>query len=246
MANTMNSESLVIIPTYNEASNLKRLLPMLMQLEPEIDVLFVDDNSPDGTQEVIKRFQEEYTGRIHLISRASKSGLGSAYVAGFKFALESDYTYICEMDADFSHDPGDLPLLIEEARTQPPALIIGSRYHNGISIVNWPLSRLILSYSANVYARIITGLPVFDTTAGFKCFHRKVLEAIPLERIKSNGYAFQIEMHYRAWKAGFNLKEVSIIFREREEGESKMSKNIIFEAVWMVWALKLRSLINRL
>lgn len=240
------SDTLVIIPTYNEAANVARLIPVMMSLKPDADLLFVDDNSPDGTQEIINKHREVFPGRIHLLARKEKSGLGSAYVAGFRYALEKDYTYICEMDADFSHDPNDIPKLVEAAKNGNASLVIGSRYHNGISIVNWPLSRLILSYSANLYARLITGLPVKDTTAGFKCFRREVLEAIPLDRIKSNGYAFQIEMHFRAWMAGFNLSEVSIIFREREEGESKMSGNIIFEAVWMVWALKLRSLINRL
>ncbi|MCH8557767.1 MAG: polyprenol monophosphomannose synthase [Balneolia bacterium] len=240
------SDTLVIIPTYNEASNVSRLIPIMMSLVPDVDLLFVDDNSPDGTQEIINKQREAFPGRIHLLARKEKSGLGSAYVEGFRYALEKDYRYICEMDADFSHDPNDIPRLVEAAKKDDASLVIGSRYHNGISIVNWPLSRLILSYSANMYARFITGLPVKDTTAGFKCFRREVLEAIPLHRIKSNGYAFQIEMHFRAWMAGFNLSEVSIIFREREEGESKMSRNIIFEAVWMVWALKLRSLINRL
>lgn len=240
------SDILVIIPTYNEATNVARLIPVMMTLQPEVEVLFVDDNSPDGTQDIIKKQAEAFPERIHLLAREKKSGLGSAYVAGFKYALEKDYEYICEMDADFSHDPNDITRLVDAVKSGEASLVIGSRYHNGISIVNWPLSRLILSYSANMYARFITGLPVKDTTAGFKCFRRDVLEAIQLHRIKSNGYAFQIELHFRAWMAGFKLSEVSIIFREREEGESKMSKNIIFEAVWMVWALKLRSMINRL
>jgi len=242
----MNSDILVIIPTYNEVANVSRLIPVIMELQPAVDVLFVDDNSPDGTQDVIKAKAEVFPGRIHLLSREQKLGLGSAYVAGFEYALKRDYVYICEMDADFSHDPNDIPRLVKAVQQGEEKLVIGSRYFNGISIVNWPLSRLILSYSANFYARFITGLPVQDTTAGFKCFHRDVLEAIPLQRIKSNGYAFQIEMHFRAWMAGFKLSEVSIIFREREEGESKMSKSIIFEAVWMVWVLKLRSMINKL
>lgn len=240
------SDILVIIPTYNEATNVARLIPVMMTLQPEVEVLFVDDNSPDGTQDIIKKQAEAFPDRIHLLARKEKSGLGSAYVAGFKYALEKDYEYICEMDADFSHDPNDITRLVDAVKSGEASLVIGSRYHNGISIVNWPLSRLVLSYSANMYARFITGLPVKDTTAGFKCFRRDVLEAIQLHRIKSNGYAFQIELHFRAWMAGFKLSEVSIIFREREEGESKMSKNIIFEAVWMVWALKLRSMINRL
>lgn len=238
--------TIVIIPTYEEAENVKLLIPKMMQLRGAVHLLFVDDNSPDGTRDVIRDYMQNYPGRIYLLERESKQGLGSAYVAGFAYALEHDYTYICEMDADFSHDPNDVPRLVEAVQNGVGDVVIGSRYHNGISIINWPLSRLILSYSANVYARWITGLPVQDTTAGFKCFHRKVLEAIPLDRIKSNGYSFQIELHYRAWKAGFKVSELSIIFRDRELGQSKISKPIILEAVWMVWALKFRHLINRL
>lgn len=242
----MSSESLVIIPTYNEAHNIGRILSRLMVLNTVVDVLVVDDGSPDGTATIVEHQQKEYPGRIHLLRRKGKLGLGTAYVAGFKFALEQSYKYIIEMDADFSHDPDDVPRLIRVLQDDESDVAVGSRYHNGISIVNWPLSRLILSYSANLYARIVTGLPIKDTTAGFKAFKRDVLEAINLDRIRSNGYSFQIEMHYRALKAGFRLKEVSIIFRERTEGVSKMSKSIIIEAIWMVWALKLRSLINRL
>lgn len=223
------------------------MIPVLMQLENlQTDVLVVDDGSPDGTADVVRGFQQEYEGRVHLITRAGKLGLGTAYVEGFRFALGKSYSFICEMDADFSHDPADVPRLVKAVRAGEADLAIGSRYHNGISIINWPLSRLILSYSANVYARTITGMNVFDTTAGFKCFHRRVLEAINLDRIKSNGYSFQIELHYRAFKKGFRIKEVSVIFRERTEGVSKMSKAIVLEAIWMVWALKLRSLIGKL
>lgn len=239
-------KTLVIIPTYNEADNISRLIVELIVLDKDLDLLFVDDNSPDGTAIIIKQAQKDYKGRIHLIEREGKQGLGSAYVAGFTFALEQKYEFICEMDADFSHDPQELPKLIQAVQKGEADLAIGSRYHNGISIINWPLSRLILSYSANMYARIITGLPVKDTTAGFKCFRRSVLESIPLNKIKSNGYAFQIEMHYRAWVRGFKLQEVAIIFRERQVGVSKMSKAIIFEAVWMVWGLKLRHWLRRL
>jgi len=239
-------KTLVIIPTYNEADNISRLIVELIVLDKDLDLLFIDDNSPDGTAIIIKQAQKDYKGRIHLIEREGKQGLGSAYVAGFTFALEQKYEFICEMDADFSHDPQELPKLIQAVQKGEADLAIGSRYHNGISIINWPLSRLILSYSANMYARIITGLPVKDTTAGFKCFRRSVLESIPLNKIKSNGYAFQIEMHYRAWVRGFKLQEVAIIFRERQVGVSKMSKAIIFEAVWMVWGLKLRHWLRRL
>lgn len=240
------SDILVIIPTYNELANVERVTDRLMAVEGAPSVLFIDDGSPDGTADRIRDMKMEYPGRVHLIQRPGKQGLGTAYVAGFKYALERDFTYICEMDCDLSHSPEDIPRLVEEVRSGRADLAIGSRYSNGISIINWPLSRLILSYSANVYARRITGLPVFDTTAGFKCIHRNVLEAINLNKIRSNGYAFQIELHFRAWKAGFRLREVSIIFREREEGVSKMSKGIVREAIWRVWSLKIRSLLGTL
>lgn len=242
----MASENLVIVPTYNEAHNIAKLLDQVMNLRISIDVLIIDDGSPDGTAGIVKEAQEKYPGRIYLIERPGKLGLGTAYVAGFKYALSKDYQYICEMDADFSHNPEDLVKLIDEVASGRADLAIGSRYSNGISIINWPLSRLILSYCANIYARTITGLPVADTTAGFKCIHRKVLEGISLDRVKSNGYAFQIEIHFRAWRAGFKLSEVSIVFREREEGVSKMSKAIVREAIWRVWSLKLRSVFGTL
>lgn len=242
----MQSESLVIIPTYNEAHNINKLIERLMSLEIQPDLLIVDDGSPDKTAEKVRQKQEEYPGRIHLIERERKKGLGTAYVQGFKYALNQNYEYVCEMDADLSHNPEDLPRLIETVKSGEADLAIGSRYSNGISIVNWPLSRLILSYAANMYARFVTGLPVRDTTAGFKCIRRKVLEEIDIEKIRSNGYAFQIEIHYRAWKAGFNLKEVSIIFREREEGVSKMSRAIVREAIWRVWSLRFRSFMGTL
>lgn len=242
----MNHDTLVIIPTYNESSNISRLLDRLMAVKPDVDVLIVDDGSPDGTAAYVISKMEEFPGRIYLIEREAKSGLGSAYVRGFKFALENDYVYICEMDADFSHNPDDVPRLVQKVMNGEVDVAIGSRYSKGISIVNWPLRRLILSYCANLYARFITGIPIKDTTAGFKCIHRKVLESINIDNIHSNGYAFQIELHFRAWKAGYKLGEVSIIFREREEGVSKMSKAIVREAVWRVWALKFRSLTGRL
>lgn len=243
----MISDTLIIIPTYNEARNIERMIPALMGLSLlQVDVLVVDDGSPDGTADVVRLMQHEYIDRIHLITRPGKLGLGTAYVTGFKFALEHKYSFICEMDADFSHDPKDIPRLVKVVRSGEADLAIGSRYFNGISIINWPLSRLILSYSANVYARTITGMNVYDTTAGFKCFHRKVLESFDLSTVKSNGYSFQIEMHYRAFKMGYRIQEVSVIFRERTEGVSKMSKAIVWEAIWMVWALKLRSIFNRL
>ncbi len=242
----MKSDTLVTIPTYNEANNISRLLTILMNLDMDVDVLILDDGSPDGTADLVKKKQKEHPGRIHMIERKEKMGLGSAYIKGFQYALENGYEYICEMDADFSHNPEDIPKLVNPVKAGETDIAIGSRYSNGISIVNWPLSRLILSYGANLYARCITGLPVKDTTAGFKCIHRNVLSKVNIEKIKSNGYAFQIEIHFRAWKAGFRLKEVSIIFREREEGVSKMSKAIVREAIWRVWALKLRSIFGKL
>ncbi len=242
----MSNETLVIIPTYNEAYNISDLIRQVLGQDESIDILIVDDGSPDGTADLVKEAQNEYDGRLHLIERSGKLGLGTAYVRGFKFALEHEYSFVCEMDADFSHDPEDLPKLIDEVKSGRADVAVGSRYANGISIINWPLSRLILSYSANLYARFITGLPIFDTTAGFKCIHRKVLERISVDNIRSNGYAFQIELHFRAWQAGFTLKEVAIIFREREEGVSKMSKAIVWEAIWRVWKLKIQSIFGTL
>lgn len=241
-----SSDTLVIIPTYNEARNIERMIPALMRLPVDVDVLVVDDGSPDDTAGIVRRMQHEYVDRVHLVTRPGKLGLGTAYVTGFRFALSHNYTFVCEMDADFSHDPKDIPRLVDVVRSGDADLAIGSRYFNGISIINWPLSRLILSYTANVYARTITGMKVYDTTAGFKCFHRKVLESFNLDRIRSNGYSFQIEMHYRTYKMGYRIQEISVIFRERTEGVSKMSKAIVWEAIWMVWALKLRSLLGRL
>jgi dolichol-phosphate mannosyltransferase len=242
----MPADTLIIVPTYNEAHNITRLINKLMDLENQVDVLVIDDGSPDKTADEVKKAQKIHEERVALIERPGKLGLGTAYVKGFEYALEKEYTYVCEMDADFSHDPEDAEKLINEVKSGTCDVAVGSRYANGISIMNWPLSRLILSYGANIYARFITGLPIADTTAGFKCIHSKVLEAISIDRIKSNGYAFQIELHFRAWKAGFRLKEVPIVFREREEGVSKMSKAIVREAIWRVWALKFRSMFNAL
>lgn len=242
----MSSDVVVIIPTYNEAGNITAMLKSLLSLPVMVDVLIVDDGSPDGTAQRVEKVAENNPGRVHLIERGKKMGLGTAYVTGFQYGLDHGYTYLCEMDCDFSHDPKDIPKLVEKVRSGEADVAIGSRYSAGISIINWPLSRLILSYAANVYARFITGLPIFDTTAGFKCLHRKVLESIKLNRVKSNGYAFQIEIHFRAWKLGYRIKEVSIIFRERKSGVSKMSKKIVIEAIWRVWALKWRSIFRTL
>jgi dolichol-phosphate mannosyltransferase len=242
----MQNKSLVIIPTFNEAGNIQKMIHAIIGLKEKVDILVIDDASPDGTAQIVRDQKVMYPGRVHLLVREGKQGLGTAYIAGFKFALSQRYEYVIEMDADFSHDPNDVPRLIHEVRTGAADLVIGSRYCEGISIINWPLSRLILSYCANIYARTITRMPIFDTTAGFKCIHRSVIENISLYRVKSNGYAFQIELHFRAWKAGFKLKEISIIFRERSEGVSKMSKKIMREAIWRVWALKVRSIFRAL
>jgi len=243
---TVSADTLIIIPTYNEAGNIGRIIDVLMGLAPTLHVLVVDDNSPDGTASVVRESMGVWLDRVHILERPGKQGLGTAYAVGFAWALERPYQMVVEMDADFSHDPYDVPHLVNMVRNDEADLVIGSRYSKGISIINWPLSRLILSYSANVYARFVTGLPVYDTTAGFKCIHRRVLEAVDLTKLRSNGYSFQIEIHFRAWKAGFRLKEHSIIFRERQEGVSKMSRKIMWEAMWRVWVLRLSSLFGRL
>lgn len=211
---------------------------------PRFDVLVVDDGSPDGTGDLVEELVQ--AGRVHLLRREAKLGLGTAYIAGFRYALEHGYDAVCEMDADWSHNPNDLPRLLEPVARGQADLVIGSRYIGGVRIMNWPLSRLILSWSAGVYTRAITRLPVHDVTAGFKCIHRRVLEAFDLTRIRSNGYSFQIEVNYRAWKAGFRLREVPIVFTERTEGTSKMSRGIVREAAWKVWELRLRHLIRKL
>jgi dolichol-phosphate mannosyltransferase len=228
--------ALVIIPTYNERENLPRIVPRVLAQDDALHVLVVDDNSPDGTGQLADEMAAQ-DPRIHVLHRAGKLGLGTAYLAGFRWALERDYALIFEMDADFSHNPDHLPEFLEAI--EDADLVLGSRYRNGkVTIVNWPMSRLILSYSANIYARFATGLQLWDGTGGFKCFRRKVLAAIPLDQVRSNGYAFQIEMSFRAWKRGFRIHEIPIVFNDRTEGESKMSKRIVREAVWMVWRLR--------
>jgi dolichol-phosphate mannosyltransferase len=212
------------------------MIDAILKQDASLDVLVVDDGSPDGTGEIVDRIAAS-NPRVFAIHRAGKLGLGTAYVAGFKWALARDYQFVFEMDADFSHAPEKLPTFLEAIQTAD--LVIGSRYQNGqVNVVNWPIGRLFLSYSANIYARRITGLPIFDSTAGFKVFRRSVLEAIDLDDIKSNGYAFQIEMHMRTWKKGFRIVEIPIVFVDRSEGDSKMSKRIVREAVWMVWRLR--------
>lgn len=232
----MSDRSLVIVPTYNEKENIAKLISAVLSQDPTIDMLIVDDGSPDGTGALVDAIAES-EARVHALHRASKLGLGTAYVAGFRWALERDYASIFEMDADFSHAPEKLPEFLKAIRDAD--LVIGSRYQNGqVNVVNWPMSRLFLSYSANIYARRVTGTPIFDATGGFKCFRREVLQAIDLSDVRSNGYAFQIEMTFRAWKKGFRIKEIPIVFVDRTEGSSKMSKRIVREAVWMVWRLR--------
>jgi dolichol-phosphate mannosyltransferase len=236
--------ALVIIPTYNERTNIGRIVPAVLSQHSSLEILVVDDASPDGTGAIVDTLAAA-DPRVHVIHRQGKLGLGTAYIAGFRWALERKYDLVFEMDADFSHNPERLPEFL--AAIKDTDLVLGSRYQNGhVNVVNWPMSRLFLSYAANLYARAITGLPIFDTTGGFKCFRRKVLEAIDLNSVKSNGYAFQIEMSYRAWKHGFRLVEIPIIFVDRTEGESKMSKRIVREAVWMVWRLRWWSLTGRI
>jgi dolichol-phosphate mannosyltransferase len=234
---------LVIIPTYNEATNLPQIVPVVLAQDPRVEVLVVDDNSPDGTGQLADEMVST-NPRVHVLHRQAKDGLGRAYLAGFAWALERPYQAIFEMDADFSHDPTFIPAFL---RTLEEAdLVLGSRYATGVNVINWPISRLLLSLGANLYARMITGLPLTDCTGGFKCFRREVLQALELGHVRSNGYAFQIEMSFRAWKRGFTLREIPIIFYERVEGHSKMSKRIVREAVWMVWWLRLQAILGRL
>lgn len=233
--------ALIVIPTYNEIENIPELIPRILAQDPSFDVLIVDDNSPDGTAALVRKMQKR-NKRIHLLERPGKMGLGTAYVAGFKFALSRSYQFVFEMDADFSHDPEALTVLLKKADDND--LVIGSRYVSGVNVVNWPMRRLLLSYSANVYTRLITGMPVRDATGGFKCYRRKVLETIDLDSLKSNGYAFQIEINFMTWHKGFRVCEVPIVFVDRRVGISKMSKNIIYEAAWMVWKLKIKSLFD--
>jgi dolichol-phosphate mannosyltransferase len=239
----MGERFLVILPTYNEGQNLPRIVPQILAQDPRLEILVVDDNSPDGTG----RLANDLAGvnpRVHVLHREKKEGLGRAYLAGFGWGVSNGFDLLFEMDADFSHDPKFLRDLI--ARSESADLVLGSRYKSGVNVINWPMARLLLSYGANLYARWITGMPLTDATGGFKCFRREVLAALPLDKVRSNGYAFQIEMSYRAWKRGFRLAEVPIIFTDRVEGSSKMSKSIIWEGVWVVWWLRLASLFRRL
>ncbi|MGI6370006.1 MAG: polyprenol monophosphomannose synthase [Ignavibacteria bacterium] len=229
-------KSIVVIPTYNELENIKSIITAVLDAVKDINILIVDDNSPDGTAAVVEEMMKT-DDRIHLLKRAGKMGLGTAYCEGFAYCLERNFDVICQMDADFSHDPNDLPRLIDELN-KGYDLVIGSRYVSGVNVVNWPLRRLILSYGASIYSRIITGLKIKDTTGGFKCFRADMLRKIDLKKINSNGYGFQIEMNYKVWKKGGKIKELSIIFIDRRSGTSKMNKNIICEAVFLVWKLR--------
>jgi dolichol-phosphate mannosyltransferase len=240
----MAERALVIIPTYNELNNLRLIVPQVLDQDPRLEVLVVDDNSPDGTGRAADEMAAD-NPRIHVLHRPAKLGLGTAYLAGFRWALERDYAYVFEMDADFSHDPKHLPQFL--AAIENADLVLGSRYLGGrVTVVNWPMPRLLLSYFANIYARVVTGVHLCDATGGFKCFRRRVLEGIDLETVRSNGYAFQIEMSTRAARRGFRIVEIPIVFVDRTDGESKMSRRIVREAVWMVWRLRFQSLLGRL
>ena len=240
----MAERALIIVPTYNERENVGRLIATALAQDARIEMLIVDDGSPDGTGALVDEIIEREP-RVHVLHRERKLGLGTAYLAGFRWALERGYDYVFEMDADFSHDPAHLPQFLAAIETAD--VVLGSRYRNGkVTVVNWPIGRLMLSYAANVYARAVTGLPLFDATGGFKCFRRKVLESVDLNDVRSNGYAFQIEVSFRAWRRGFRIVEIPIVFHDRTEGESKMSGHIVREAVLMVWRLRWWAIRGRL
>lgn len=236
-------KTLIIIPTYNENKNIQPLVNEILAIESRIEILVVDDNSPDGTGEIAQKLSEQFQ-RVHVLHRTKKMGLGSAYIAGFKYALSKDYDLIFEMDADFSHDPKYLPDFLE--KIQEYDVVIGSRYVKGVNVVNWPMHRLLLSYCANIYARAVTGLPIKDATGGYKCFRRKVLEALDLDNLSAKGYGFQIEITFKCWRKGFSLSEIPIIFVERSAGKTKMSRAIILEAIWVVWKLRLLSMLGKI
>lgn len=237
--------NLVIIPTYNEKENIGKIIPAVLAQPVPFHVLVVDDGSPDGTASLVKELQNQYPRKVFLLEREEKKGLGTAYIAGFHWGLEKGYDYLFEMDADFSHNPNDLPVLYQACTEKGADLAIGSRYISGVNVVNWPLGRVIMSYLASIYVRLVTGMHIKDTTAGFKCYSRKVLETIDLDRIRFKGYAFQIEMKFTTWKHGFRLMEVPIIFTDRKYGHSKMSGGIFNEALWGVIAMKVRSWFHR-
>ena len=240
--NKIMDRKIVIIPTYNEKENIEKIIRTVFSLDGEYHILVIEDGSPDGTAQIVRRLQEEFPDRLHMIERKGKLGLGTAYITGFKWSVENGYDYIFEMDADFSHNPNDLPRLYEACAKNGADLAIGSRYCNGISVINWPIGRVIMSYYASVYVRTVLGMKVYDTTAGFKCYRRNVLETIDLDKVRMKGYGFQIEMKYTTFKLGFNIQEVPIIFVDRTEGTSKMSSGIFGEAFWGVMKLKLRKI----
>lgn len=231
------NKSVIIIPTYNEADNIERMTSALLGQYKDLSLLIIDDGSPDGTANIVKKMQQVYP-TLHMIERGKKLGIGTAYITGFNWALKNGFEYIFEMDCDFSHSPQDIPRLLEAAQTAD--LVIGSRYIDGISIVNWPMKRLLLSYCASIYTRFLTGIPIKDTTGGFKCFKKTALESLNFDKIISNGYSFQLEVNYKIWSKGLKIKEVPIIFYERRNGQSKMDKSIVFEALFAVFFLRLR------
>jgi dolichol-phosphate mannosyltransferase len=240
-------KSVVIIPTYNEKENIEAIIRAVMALEDKFDILVIEDGSPDGTADIVKRLMAgDFKGRLHIIERTGKLGLGTAYITGFKWAIEQKYDFIFEMDADFSHDPKDVPRLLKEVRDNGYDVAIGSRYITGVNVVNWPMGRVLMSYYASKYVQCVTGIPVHDTTAGFKCYRRKVLETIDLDAIRFKGYAFQIEMKFTAYKLGFKIKEVPVIFVNRELGTSKMSGGIFGEALFGVIKLRLASMFGKI
>lgn len=238
----MKSDSIVIIPTYNEKENIEKIIRRVFSYEKQFDILVVDDNSPDGTASIVKTLQHEYIENLHLLERPGKQGLGVAYIAGFEWSLEHNYDFVFEMDADFSHNPDDLIRLYDTCKLHGADMSVGSRYVSGVNVVNWPMKRVLLSYFASKYVRFITRMPLRDATAGFVCYSSKVLKSLNLDEIKFKGYAFQIEMKFRIWKSGFKVIEVPIIFTDRKEGTSKMNGGIIKEAVWGVISLKLESM----
>ena len=245
MKPTLKTDSLVIIPTYNECENVRNIIRAVLALEKRMDVLIIDDGSPDGTADIVRSMQGGCEGRLHLIEREGKLGLGTAYITGFKWALAAGYDYIFEMDADFSHNPADLPRLYRACKEEGADVSIGSRYVSGVNVVNWPMSRVLMSYFASIYVRMVTCMPVFDTTAGFKCYRREVLETIDLDNVRFKGYAFQIEMKFTAWKCGFVIKEVPVVFVNRTLGTSKMSSGIFGEAFFGVIQLKWSSFFRK-
>lgn len=240
------SSKLVIIPTYNELENIQKIIAKVFSLDGDFHILIVDDGSPDGTAEIVKSLQPKYSGRLHIEERSGKLGLGTAYIHGFKWGLQHNYEFLFEMDADFSHNPDDLIKLYEACENDGGDVAIGSRYKTGVNVVNWPMGRVLMSYYASVYVRFITGMPFRDSTAGFKCYKAKVLQTINLDNIKFKGYAFQIEMKFRAWKLGFNVLEIPIIFTDRQEGTSKMSGGIFKEAFFGVIYLRMSSIFSKI